>query len=318
MPSAKCDNAALVIYDFLCKNGSVDLLNPDRGLSSLTPEVFAEGVNQLERMKIVRRTAENSLVPRTTPSQLSSVLVQSVEKIQCDIALVAELLTTFATTNTPHRPSGLSGIMLVIGAEEHLTRVSGFVAESRHTIDAIAPAIPSSIELQLALPLDSTTLDRGIKVRTIGPVEGRHKPSLLEYVRKTSDLGMEARVSSITPFRLLVFDSERAIIAWREDGEVQSLVIAEPHLVLALQLFFDQLWANSSPYFVEDDVSFALSDSQQVVLSLLADGYSNKAIAKRIGKDERTIRRTIQRLLTLFDVDSVFQLGAEAERRGWL
>jgi len=319
----KPDPAVLAVYKFLLSAGQASRTSIANALGTYDEADLAEAVERLQRIDVVNvlRGKEELIVPMAPLNSSVAVLSQSVERIRDDADLVSRLLKASRSLEHATRSIGSefsSKVQILRNEPEFLTYVGGCLANVKTSIDAIAPSIPPPTELEYANQADSTTLKRGVRGRTIGPIEGRYETYLVEHARKMARLGMECRVSSITPFRMLIFDSERAIIAWREDGEVQSLVVTEPHLVLALQLFFDQLWACSAPYLVEDEVSFALTDAQQIVLSLLADGYSNKAIAARLGKDERTVRRTVQKLLTLLDATSVFQLGAEAERRGWL
>ena len=61
----------------------------------------------------------------------------------------------------------------------------------------------------------------------------------------------------------------------------------------------------------------ALDDRTQL-LELLAGGAKDEQIARTMGVSLRTVRRRIASLLAELGVDSRFQAGMEAVRRGWL
>ena len=80
--------------------------------------------------------------------------------------------------------------------------------------------------------------------------------------------------------------------------------------------YFDQLWSHAvtTPGF---GTELALDDRTQL-LELLAGGAKDEQIARTMGVSLRTVRRRIASLLAELGVDSRFQAGMEAVRRGWL
>ncbi|OII66403.1 LuxR family transcriptional regulator [Streptomyces sp. CC77] len=62
----------------------------------------------------------------------------------------------------------------------------------------------------------------------------------------------------------------------------------------------------------------AAGEQQRELLSLLAAGLKDEAIARRLGVHVHTARRRITRLLDALDARTRFQAGARATARGWL
>ncbi|MEU2097112.1 LuxR C-terminal-related transcriptional regulator [Streptomyces globisporus] len=55
-----------------------------------------------------------------------------------------------------------------------------------------------------------------------------------------------------------------------------------------------------------------------MLLVFVSAGVTDEAIAHQLGISSRTLSRSLEALMTLLGATSRFQLGAQAERRGWL
>ena len=62
----------------------------------------------------------------------------------------------------------------------------------------------------------------------------------------------------------------------------------------------------------------ARPDLRRFLLRQLASGAQDEQIARTLGISLRTVRRRVADLLIELGVDSRFQAGVEAVRRGWL
>jgi DNA-binding CsgD family transcriptional regulator len=87
--------------------------------------------------------------------------------------------------------------------------------------------------------------------------------------------------------------------------------------VEALTMLFELMWDRAAP--VPDmDFGDARPDLRRFLLQQLAAGAKDEQIARTLGLSLRTVRRRVADLLIELGVDSRFQAGAEAVRRGWL
>jgi DNA-binding NarL/FixJ family response regulator len=57
---------------------------------------------------------------------------------------------------------------------------------------------------------------------------------------------------------------------------------------------------------------------ERAVLRMLAQGYTDEAIAKRLGVSPRTARRIAANLMERLDARSRFEAGVHAVQDGWL
>ena len=93
--------------------------------------------------------------------------------------------------------------------------------------------------------------------------------------------------------------------------------IRQRSIVAALTLWFELLWSRATP--VPDlEAATGHPDARRFLLEQLMAGATDEVIARRLGIGLRTVRRRIAELMTDLGVDTRFQAGAEAVRRGWL
>ncbi|MGH3506225.1 MAG: LuxR C-terminal-related transcriptional regulator [Nocardioidaceae bacterium] len=139
-----------------------------------------------------------------------------------------------------------------------------------------------------------------------------------ESVLARARAGEQIRVVPELPSRLAVFGSETAIVPESWGGESGGrLVIRQPGIVSACVALFEQMWihAVTVPGLGERDFD---TDVRRQLLELLAAGVKDEQISRALGLSLRTVRRRIADLMAELGVDSRFQAGMEAVRRGWL
>lgn len=61
----------------------------------------------------------------------------------------------------------------------------------------------------------------------------------------------------------------------------------------------------------------AISDDDRSLITLLAGGLTDSAIARQLGWSTRTMRRRTGRLFEELSASNRFQAGVQAARRGW-
>jgi DNA-binding CsgD family transcriptional regulator len=88
-------------------------------------------------------------------------------------------------------------------------------------------------------------------------------------------------------------------------------------LVTVLTMWFELLWSRAAPV-PQLDLGEARPDLRQFLLEQLVAGYTDEVIARRLGISLRTVRRRIASLMEDLGVDTRFQAGVEASRRGWI
>ena len=135
-------------------------------------------------------------------------------------------------------------------------------------------------------------------------------------------LGHQVRTHDSLPQPCTILDETTAVIpAGTDSTRGSAYVLHGRGLVAPVQALFDELWAGGRP-FVEEDcdgTDKAVSeDRMREVVTLLARGLKDDAIARRLGVSVRTVRRLISATIEDLQADSRFQAGVVAVQRGWV
>jgi DNA-binding MarR family transcriptional regulator/DNA-binding CsgD family transcriptional regulator len=155
---------------------------------------------------------------------------------------------------------------------------------------------------------------------------GRIEGDILPSVR----VGEQARTRAELPLKLVICDSRVAIVPFSSAPGGQSAVylVKRSPMLVALESLFEVEWDRAVPLplmgltpSTEAGRESATDEPDQEtrsLVSLLAAGLTDSAIARTQGWSERTTYRRIHRLMSQLGVDTRFQAGLTAARRGWL
>jgi DNA-binding MarR family transcriptional regulator/DNA-binding CsgD family transcriptional regulator len=142
--------------------------------------------------------------------------------------------------------------------------------------------------------------------------------------------GEKARVRPELPLKLVISDSRTAIIPFSlaAGGQSAAYLIHQSPMLVALEFLFEAEWeravalpdagsiANGNG-MGDADTEPPDADARRL-LTLLAAGLTDAAIARSQGWSERTTQRRIQRLMSQLGASTRFQASLTAARRGWL
>lgn len=145
--------------------------------------------------------------------------------------------------------------------------------------------------------------------------------TLLYALRGAIALGEEARVTTRLPFRMLISDDRIALIMTQNaEHGLQMSIMRDPALVDISTQLFDHVWEQSIPMPNTGSAPIADEPTQETteLLTLLAAGLTDEAVARQLGVSTRTVARRIQRLCETFGATGRFQLGLQAARSQWL
>ena len=139
-----------------------------------------------------------------------------------------------------------------------------------------------------------------------------------DALRVRAGLGEQVRILSELPTRLFIFGDTHAVIpepiGFTDEPRVH---VRQRSIVAALTMWFESLWDRAAP-MPEHEAGHVSRDGRQFLLEQLMAGATDEVIARTLGIGLRTVRRRIAALMTELGVDTRFQAGVEAVRRGWL
>jgi DNA-binding CsgD family transcriptional regulator len=182
----------------------------------------------------------------------------------------------------------------------------------------------SNLQNQLGRQRDGVA-HRVIYDRTAVSWPGRLVDDILPSIR-TGEL---SRVHADLPLKLVIADDRTAIIpfSFAPGGQSAAYLVHPSPLLTALEALFEAYWERATWIAGDEghgggqatgDADGAPDKETRSLLTLLAAGLSDAAVARAQGWSERTTQRRIQHLMSLLGATTRFQASLIATRRGWL
>lgn len=166
-------------------------------------------------------------------------------------------------------------------------------------------------------------LGEGIRYRVLYDRQAVGLPGRTPAIERGVVIGEEARVTDVA-VKLLLSDSAAMVPLRSDPVDLETwLVIHDSVLLDALSELFEMYWERAVPLHTNqkqaDMVGHdAPSETDRALLSLLAAGQTDQAIADSLGWHERTAHRHLRAMMQRLDAATRFQAGYQAVRRGWL
>ncbi|UIX35139.1 helix-turn-helix transcriptional regulator [Streptomyces sp. GQFP] len=162
-------------------------------------------------------------------------------------------------------------------------------------------------------PVEQSALDRGVRFRQLCDPQGL---SAEVKAKRAAVRGLQARIHAELPFKGAIADGAAAVITMdHEPQNAKALLVRRSPLLDALLMLFETSWSRAVPMDRDDT---GLGKEEWEVMTLLAAGWKDEAIARQTEITTRTVRRRVQTLLTALHAKSRFHAGVEASRRGWV
>lgn len=302
--------------------GSGSSLRTLSEVTGMAPHTLLAEVARFEALGLVR--LEGDVVRAVAPDlAFESVLTAEHERLETAAgrldalrsmvpSLVAEHLVS---RHQPQRPADVQAV-------EDVDVVALLRSLAEDSTGDMLWLRPDQWRLAMAQDMDDlvrTLLASGRRSRAIYPA--RVLEEAPNALRRRAEAGEEVRILAVVPARLSILGHSAALMPDRwGDNSGRRLVVREDSLVGALTAFFESLWdrAMSVPGLDGQRVDLDGNRGRQLLLQQLAGGAKDEQIARALGISLRTVRRRVAELLDDLAVDSRFQAGVEAVRRGWI
>jgi sugar-specific transcriptional regulator TrmB/DNA-binding CsgD family transcriptional regulator len=225
----------------------------------------------------------------------------------------AQLLLADLPADRRHRPE--EELEIVFGREAVATRFQQLQQSTRREL-LVLDRPPYAQNPSEPNPGEDDLLSRGVRLRGIYAPEALELPGALKLIRAAVDAGEEARVCDDVPLKLAISDRSAAILPFTADRDAMvdsALVVYASTLLDALIRLFDLLWNIAVPVF---DTPVAAEDG--ALLTLLAAGLKDEAVARQLGVSVRTVHRRTSDLMDRLGARTRFQAGLAAARQGLL
>lgn len=154
---------------------------------------------------------------------------------------------------------------------------------------------------------------RGITVRVICEHRSRADFTTRMKIKHLMDEGALVRTVSHVARAAVVFDLSSAVLLGIADGEATASRVRNGHVIQFLLDVFSHLWDAATPVeSFESGYAEVADDLQLTIAGLMAKGFTDEVLARKLGMSVRTCRRHIAAMMHDLDAVSRFQAGARA------
>lgn len=283
-------------------------------LVNMARDETRECIHRLEEHTLIARTSD--VPPKFFPAPpgvaLEAVALRRRQEIDLAVAQAGSLakrLYREAITN----PSDL--IEMILGREALKQRAMEAIATARREVMCLSrpPYIQTDDEIKAHRPAPGTIQ------RYIYDQAALDSPGHLEVIERDVAIGEQARFVPNLPMKLIIVDGSSAYIAFDlSDPDVTAGIVVHPSSLLdALIILFELLWDRGIPLTFANAGGLeplGTSSEDDRLLTLLATGLKDEAVARRLGISGRSLRRRIARLQAELGAMNRFQAGVQAVR----
>ncbi|WP_328999732.1 LuxR C-terminal-related transcriptional regulator [Kribbella sp. NBC_00709] len=267
-------------------------------------------VGRLEKLGLLSTTADDPvrLLP-TRPDVAVDALV-AVRRAELDrVRAEARVMLTELRAQEQHRPENL--VEVIVGQEAIAARFSQLLNGTRTQL-LVLDRPPYASRPGDSDPKVRGLLGDGVVVHGIYSPDSLDIPGGVDEAYSAADAGETSRVHPQVPMKLAVFDGKIALLPLAVDQLVDSALVVHPCALLdALIEMFWLLWDQAVPV-----VPSAKADPTDArLMTLLAAGFKDDAIARQLALSSRTVGRRVAELMETLGARTRFQAGIHAQRR---
>ncbi|MFI0231083.1 LuxR C-terminal-related transcriptional regulator [Streptomyces sp. NPDC017086] len=206
-------------------------------------------------------------------------------------------------------------------------RLEELDALSREEFLAMRNAFPDARVLDASLVRDLEMAASGIRMRVLTSQQALRSPAPARYLHALIDAGVEVRVAATVPLHMNIMDRTVVVIGVGAGprGEGGDVILHSTPVAQCFAQVFLHAWDLARPHTERTTGTGSagpgcagpeLSVLEREVLTLLATGAKDDAIARRLGCSDRTLRRLMRQIMGRLGTSSRFEAGVTAVRLG--
>jgi DNA-binding CsgD family transcriptional regulator len=316
------DDRIARVYRYAVRKGSIDAVENVAADLGLEAHEVNEAVNALVESRLLRTEHHGRLLVPVDPEVAAALLVSPMEREIYQrrelIAQIRERTDVFRMDylRTDRPVAELASVDHVVGSAE----VRGYLEVASDTcrdeIMMLQSGRQDVEEFDNFLRMCSRLLARGITVRIVCQHRSRADLTTRMKIKSLTDAGAQVRTVSHTPRAAVVFDRSLAVLLGVADGETTASRVRNDAVVQFLLDMFNHQWDAATPLeSFESGYAEVADDLQQTIARLMAKGFTDEVLARKLGMSVRTCRRHIAAMMRDLDAVSRFQAGVQAARR---
>ncbi|MFD1147724.1 helix-turn-helix transcriptional regulator [Saccharothrix hoggarensis] len=207
-----------------------------------------------------------------------------------------------------------SSTEMVRGGDEVRRRLDDLAKQAQNEVLAVHPTMAPVEVLRAGSDLDRSLLERGVTYRVVWPHSARRQSEAVQYMRLLQDLGGDVRTAAMPPSRMILLDGQIALVPLPPGQGPGAAILRDPVILDFLSHIFEHIWERAQPVNSIEYDEAVFEDIELAILSDLALGKTDEAIARRLAISTRTLRRYLNTLFERLNIETRFQLGVAAAR----
>jgi len=293
------------------------------GKLDLPPREIQRALDRLKRLTLLQARQPDEGLHAISPEHGMEMLlaVQQAElaSFQQRVELSRAAAARLIAEHIHIRPdNGAPEVEYLAGIDAIRTRLETLSASVRSEVMNFSPTRQAPGDISAGKAATVRYTGTKVRSRSIYSHSALRDPVTLEYVQWLARSGFELRSTPALPSRMVIFDRKIALLpASPDDSREGAVVLYGKATVTAFCALFDWIWERAIPV----DPGTEKSDAEAIeieVIWLLAQGYTDETVAKRLGVSPRTSRRIVNSVMRRLGAHSRFQAGVYAERSGLL
>lgn len=285
------------------------------GLAGISRETLRRMVPRLEELGLVSRLAGRPLrLAATPPTVAVDALAARLQDQLASSRAAASVLAAEQARGSHGQPQDL--LEIVTGPDAVAQRFYQLhEAAQREVLGLVKP--PFAIDTSRPNLAQEAAMRRGVVVRCIYGPSTFEDAAMLAHARRAIAAGEVARIGEV-PIKLTVADAKVAMLPLTSQPVAveSALVVHASALLDALVSLFEVLWRTATPLKLSSTgVVAAERPAMSDIVSLLASGMQDDAVARQLGISARTLQRRLQVLFHQLGSRTRFQAGFRAGLR---
>ncbi|MGW7050525.1 helix-turn-helix transcriptional regulator [Streptomyces sp. NPDC054887] len=293
----------------------------------LSPSPEQDCPRCLVALGVVQRTDDGGWAatpPGLAANALMRPLERAIEEKQRALAVARVSIQRLEEIyRAGHQGEGGTAVRVISGADVISSTLSSAVLSCREELLTAQPGGGRPQELlEKALASDLEALRRGVRQRTIYQHTVRSHGPTLSYVEQVCAAGAEVSTLDEVFDRLIVCDRRIAFVP--DPGEERrqvALAIEHPGMIRYLVGLFEHSWDRATPLRHnprEHRPPLLTDQTRRAILQLMVNGYTDQAIAGRLGMSTRTVASHVSKASELLGSRSRAQLAYLVAKTGIL
>ncbi|MDX6249237.1 MAG: hypothetical protein QOF10_2597 [Kribbellaceae bacterium] len=266
-------------------------------------------VGRLEDLGLLTTTSDKPMRLLPTRPDVAVDALVAVRRAELDrVRAEARVLVSELRAQEQHRPENL--VEVIVGQEAIAARFAQLLNGTQEQL-LVLDRPPYAAEIEQSDTTVRGLLREGVVVRGIYSPDSLDVPGGIDEAYSAADAGESSRVHPQVPMKLAVFDRKAALLPLSVDQLVDSALVVHPCALLdALVEMFWLLWDQAVPV-----VTASMDPLEARLMTLLAAGFKDDAIARQLALSSRTVGRRVAELMDTLGARTRFQAGVHAQRR---